>query len=384
MVAPTATGTSSDFDITNIWLQLGYVPSPHFGVQAQLLTSNPDRKPFVDQLDTLDLRLTGKRSDAQLRLYWKPGGDSSGFRVDGLFGRTRWNGSGVQDEVRQGGISAGWRTPTFGLTASAFNRSRWTPWDLSAEAGWAPDRYLSASVEAGYQTHDRQRTSRWVALRGGLNLPLGVSLSGTLRTGHVVPTPALLATPAQALNDWQGILSWNRPWVGLELGYGHASAFVPQAYRPFRPTVDSLAPAPAADWVTVGWRLAPKSWLTFQGWYSNPRGGTTPDGIPPTHSITSITLRSKFWRTFRSGIYDFKAQVAYETWGTGVIGRDASGAAIPLDGASFWRTAIEIRLDRFLLYWDRYNLQASRKTYVPGFPMLNFGSTFGVRWEFLN
>ena len=45
---------------------------------------------------------------------------------------------------------------------------------------------------------------------------------------------------------------------------------------------------------------------------------------------------------------------------------------------------IELRLDKFILYWDRYNLQASRKTYVPRFKILNFGSTFGVRWEFSN
>jgi hypothetical protein len=100
--------------------------------------------------------------------------------------------------------------------------------------------------------------------------------------------------------------------------------------------------------------------------------------------MTTATIRSKFWRTFPSGIYDFKAQLSYETWGDGVIGRDPTGAPIALDGASFWRTMIEIRLDAFILYWDRYNLQASRKQYVPGFNILNFGSTFGVRWEFRN
>jgi hypothetical protein len=100
--------------------------------------------------------------------------------------------------------------------------------------------------------------------------------------------------------------------------------------------------------------------------------------------MTSATIRSKFWRTFPSGIFDFKAQIAYETWGDGIIGRDPAGQPIALDGASFWRTMIEIRLDSFILYWDRYNLQASRKQFVPGFGILNFGSTFGVRWEFKN
>ena len=160
-------------------------------------------------------------------------------------------------------------------------------------------------------------------------------------------------------------------------------AFQPQAYSLFVPIVASLAPASGTEWVTVGWRLAPKQWLTFEGWYSDPRG-PTPDGIPATHSLTTATIRSKFWRTFRSGIFDFKAQVGFESWGDGVIGRDSRDDPIALEGASFWRTSIEIRLDSFLLYWDRYNLQASRKSYVPGFKLLNFGSTFGVKWVFLN
>jgi hypothetical protein len=30
------------------------------------------------------------------------------------------------------------------------------------------------------------------------------------------------------------------------------------------------------------------------------------------------------------------------------------------------------------------NLRANQQTYVPGFPIPKFGSTFGVRWEFSN
>jgi hypothetical protein len=168
------------------------------------------------------------------------------------------------------------------------------------------------------------------------------------------------------------------------VGYAHTDRFQPLAYRSFVPTVAALAAAPPTDWVTVNWRLAPRQWLTLEGWYSDPRGRATPDGLPPTHSLTFATIRSKFWRTFRSGIFDFKAQLGFESWSNGIIGRDAIGQPIALDGASFWRTEIEIRLDRFLLYWDRYNLQASRKSYVPGFKLLNFGSTFGVKWEFSN
>lgn len=303
-----------------------------------------------------------------------------------MFGRTRWNGGGVEDEVRQGGVVIAARSSTAGFSARAFNRSRITPWDVRAALGWAPVDWFSATAEAGYQTHDRNRESRWVAVRGGLRLPLGLELEGSARKGEIVAAPALLADSAQSLTDWQGTVRWQWPGAAVEVGYGRSDAFRPLAYRPYLPSIPVAATAPRTDWLTVGWRLTPRKWLTFEGWYSDPARASArlPDGVPATHSLTTGTIRSKFLRRFRSGVFDLKAQLAYETWGDGVIGRDSLGGAIALDGASFWRTEIEIQIDRFRLYWDRYNLQASRKTYVPGFPIVNFGSTFGVKWEFSN
>jgi hypothetical protein len=386
MVAPTSTGTSSDFDLTNVWLQLGFVRQ-RFGVQAELFSSSPDRKPFViNASDTLELQGTGKRSDAQLRVFWRKRTDDLGLRVDALLGITKWHGSGVDDQIRQGGAVVAWRSPTVGLSLRALNRSRRTPWDVLAEAGWTPVAPMSFSAEAGYQKHDLGRHSQWVAGRASLALPLGFEAAATLRTGSFVAAPSILTEKSQKLTDWQGTLRWQRPRLGFEVGYGRSDAFRAQPFRPYTPTVAAFAPAPATDWLTVGWRLAPKKWLTLEGWYSDPTSKHLPDGVPATHSITSATIRSKFWRRFRSGIYDLKAQLAFESWGDGVIGRDTTGAVIRLDGASFWRTEIEIRLDSFLLYWDRYNLAASKKSYVPGFPVIRGGttSTFGVKWEFTN
>ena len=384
MVAPTATGDASDFDITNVWAQVGYVPDERFGVEAELVSSHPDRKAYIALQDTLELRTTGKRNDAQLRVFWRSSGSGQGLSVNGILGRTRWDGSGVTDKVRQGGVELEWRSPTLGLMLHGFNRSRITPWDLQARGSWAPIDRFAGEVEAGYQKHDGDRRSTWLAASGSLTLPLGLDLQGTLRQGSIVSAPALLAQSSQSLTDWQLTARWERPWVGLEGGYGRTDGFRPVAFRSFTPTVAGFATAAPANWVTVGWRLSPRRWLSFQGWYSDPAGKHPPDGIPATHSLTTATIRSKFWRTFRSGIFDFKAQLGYESWGDGVIGRDSTGAPIALEGASFWRTAIEIQIASVLIYWDRYNLQASRKSYVPGFRLLNFGSTFGVRWEFLN
>jgi hypothetical protein len=131
-------------------------------------------------------------------------------------------------------------------------------------------------------------------------------------------------------------------------------------------------------------RIAPLQWLTLEGWYSDPRD-TSPQGVPPTHSITAATIRSKFLRQFPSGIFDLKLRLAMETWGRGgTIGLDGAGAPIPLRGATFVRSLLQIQLDRFTIYWDRLNLTSSDFTYVPGFEIPGLGSNFGVRWEFLN
>jgi hypothetical protein len=140
---------------------------------------------------------------------------------------------------------------------------------------------------------------------------------------------------------------------------------------------------PEVDWLTARVRLAPLRWITLEGWYSDPRE-VTPEGIPPTHSMTAVTLRSKFLRQFPSGIFDLKLRLGVETWGTGVIGRDGAGTPVTLRGATFFRSLLQIQLQSFILFWDRGNLSATGSTYVPGFEIPAYGSVFGVRWEFLN
>jgi hypothetical protein len=100
--------------------------------------------------------------------------------------------------------------------------------------------------------------------------------------------------------------------------------------------------------------------------------------------VSAATIRSKFLRQFPSGIFDLKLRLSVESWGTGIIGRDLAGLPIELRGATFFRSLIQIQLDRFYLYWDRGNLSSTDLTYVPGFRIPGYGSNFGVRWEFLN
>ena len=385
--SPSIGGVSSDYSNTQVLAQGGYIPSDRFGVQYRLLRSGPKRDPYVTTADgvedTIGLGYDAKRTDAQLRMTLKgKGNEGLGPRADLIYARTGWEGEGVHQQVNQIGGHFTYRAPTFSLSASAFHRTRWTPLDIRASAGWNPVPLFSARAELVHQRHFGGRNSDYANLAAGLELARGLGVTGTARLGKVVAAPAILADAEQDIRDYQAALGWNRARLGFEVAYARTAAFAPPAYPEF-PQIASLATTPATEWITASARVAPLQWLTFETWYSDPRN-VAPDGIPPTHSVASATIRSKFLRKFPSGTFDLKLSLALESWGTGVIGRDAGGAPVTLRGATFVRSLIQFALGGFSVYWDRVNLTSTRLGYVPGFEIPAYGSNFGVRWEFLN
>jgi hypothetical protein len=233
-----------------------------------------------------------------------------------------------------------------------------------------------------HQRHFGGRNSDYVNLSAGLEPVRGLALTGSARIGKVVAVPSILESSEQDVRDYQAALGWGSARLGFEVSYARVSAFSPPAYAEFR-RIAALGPAPQTEWITASARVAPLQWITFEGWYSDPRGAA-PEGIPPTHSMLAGTIRSKFLRTFPSGIFDLKLRLAMENWGTGTIGRDVLGAPVQLRGATFVRSLIQFQLGSFSVYWDRVNLTSSRLGYVPGFEIPELGQHFGVRWGFLN
>ncbi|HEX3233660.1 MAG TPA: Plug domain-containing protein [Gemmatimonadales bacterium] len=384
--SPTASGVSSTYSNTQFWGQGSYVPSGKFGIQYQLIRSGPNRRAFtisdVTANDTIGLGFKAKRTDAQIRMSLRARDDGLGPGVDLVYARSAWDSPGIDQQINQLGGYASFRAPTVSLGASALHRSRWTSLDLRGSAGWTPLTAFSASAEAVHQSHDGGRKSDYVALAAGLSPLRGLALTGTARLGNIVAAPAILADTAQKLRDFGATLGWDRSRLGLQVGWSRTAAFSPFAYAEFT-RVASLAPTPDVDWLTLGVRVAPLQWLTVESRYADPRNATI-DGVPPTHSVNTATIRSKFLRKFRSGIFDLKAQFSMESWGRGIIGRDATGAPITLRGATFYESLLEIQLQSFTLYWDRRNLQATKLAYVPGFQIPSYGSNFGVRWVFSN
>ena len=385
--SPTAGGAGSDYSNTQIWAQGSYIPSERFGVHYQLVHSRPKRDPYVTVAagfqDTIGLGYDATRTDAQIRVMLKGRGTQGlGPRIDLMYARTGWNGEGLKQQIDQIGGYLSYRAPSFSVTGSAFHRTRWTPLDARASLGWNPVAPLSAWGELVHLQHFGGRSSDYANLSAGLELVRGLAVTGTARIGKVVAAPAILTDPEQDVRDYQAALGWNHSRLGFQVAYARTSLFAPPAYPEYIRIV-SLASSPTTEWITASARLAPLQWMTLEGWYSDPRG-VTPDGVPPTHSMVAGTIRSKFLRTFPSGIFDLKLRLALETWGTGVIGRDSLSLPVTLKGATFLRSLIQIQLDKFTIYWDRGNLTSTSLPYVPGFEIPAYGSVFGVSWEFFN
>jgi hypothetical protein len=386
--SPTASGLRSDYSNTQIWAQGSYIPSHRFGVQYQLIRSAPNRREFIISNagvdDTIGLGYKAKRTDAQIRvsLASRRAAEGLGPRIDLIYNRSAWNGGGLEQQINSIGGYLTYRMPTLSLVGSAFHRNRWTPLDTRLSLSWNPVGPFTVSADLVHQRHFGGRNSDYADVAAGIQFARGLAITGTARLGKVVAAPAILADTTQDVRDFQGALGWARARLGFQVAYARTSDFAPFGYADY-PRIAGFAPAAETEWITASVRVAPLQWLTLESWYSDPRG-LAPEGVPPTHSVSAATIRSKFLRQFPSGIFDLKLRLAVESWGRGTLGRDASGTAVPLRGATFIRSLIQIQLDRFTIYWDRGNLTATNRTYVPGFEIPGYGSNFGVRWEFLN
>lgn len=372
------------FSVTNSWGQVDFVPSGRFGVQVRYRGMSAERTPARSpsaSTDTTTRGVDGQRGDLTARMMVRSRADGLGGRVDAFYSRTTW--SDTLDQRRwQAGLLAGLRQETWSLGASAILGSRFTRFDGRAHLGWAPTEFFSAAVEGVTQAYDSTRSGRWITARGGLRLPLGVELGGTVRMGDLVARPAVAADTAQELSEQELSVGWTQPWAGLRVTWSRLGDGQPVPFRQFI-VVDSLSRPGTTEWLTVAARLRPRQWLTISGWFSDPLDGS-PEGNPPTHSVVEGAIRSKFLRTFPSGIFDLKLALTVETWGAGVLGRDAGGLPVQVEGATMMRGLIQVQFSGFIFYFDRLNLVNSRKVHVPGLPAPLNGSTFGVRWTFLN
>lgn len=377
-------GGTGGANITNGWAQLGWMPTPHFSIQGQYFTQDLSRDSLLDAVtgDSLSPALSGTRTDENLRASWQQRTDGLGPRLDFYAAQTFWKGDSLQERLGVIGGIATLRRANLSAELTTLTYSAWTQLDNRINLAWAPSHLLSGSVEFINQDHSGNRASDWGTARLGLQLPAGFRIGGVLRDGHRVQNPSIVTDSAQKVQDGEVTAAIDLKALTIEAGFTRDNAWQPTAYEEFT-AIPGLAPLPRTDWITGHIRLAPLGWLTFESVYEEPRH-ILPDGVPPQHTYTTVTGRSRFLRNFPSGIFELKAQVALEAWSPGLGGHDTMGAPIPLPAASFYRADLQIKIGPFIAFFDRVNLKAVKTGSVPGYPIVLAGSTYGMRWEFSN
>lgn len=369
------------------WLQLGYVPNARIGVQAQVMSRIITREALLDNVthDTLSPLLTGTRTDAQLRASWRQRDDALGPSVNLFAAHTSWSSDsapGAEGLSEFGGVAA-MRAPDWSAQLSAWHYTRWTNLDSRLDLGWSPRRWATATVQVVAQRYDHDRVGQWVTGRLGVQLPYGFHLGGDVSQGHRVDSPSLPEDSVRQFLNAEVTGGYTSHALTLDGGFVNNDAWRPQSYPEFA-AIASYAPLGRTQWATAHIRYAPVGFFTLETVYQEPLHGALPDGTPPHHAVSTATLRSRFLRNFPHGIFDLKLQLVAESWSDGVGGRDTTGAAIPLHGATFYRAIIQLQIGPLIAYYDRENLGAVRTGYVPGYQIQPIGGTFGIRWEFTN
>ena len=375
--SPAATGS---FQNTQIWGYTSFVRTEGFGVELQYVGASPDRDAFAD-VGFAGERFEGRRSDLLARVFIGKGSEGTP-RADLIAARSAFDSAGIDQSLSQLGGALTLRGATWSARAAAFRQSRWTSIDGNASLAWSPATLLTVAAEGAYRRHDGSRSTAWMGFRGGIGLPAGLSISGSARNGRLVAAPAIASSSEQSLSEAEGVVSWDLRRASAFASYSRTKSFAPPSFQAY-PGIPLIAPSGRTDWLTVGGRLAPLSWISVQGWWSDPRKGT-PDGLPPRHYSATATIRSKFLRRFPSGAFDLKLELGVEGWDTGILGRDAGDVPVTVPAATFVRSLAQVQLQSFSVFFESRNLAGRATGYVPGFRIPRYAGFFGLRWGFHN
>ncbi len=391
-----ASGSGRGDQTFDLWGRLEWHPTRRTGASYQVRRQRHDRDAVGPGPEVIER--FGTRTDFLFSFFAGTRDDGLGLRADGLIGSTSWSSDSITPDVpdqtvRQARLRLRYRRPSW--TTEIVGRigdARVTS-ELLGRIGWVPLRGVVLSADGRWQHHPGDRTS--LSAYGTLGLFRGpFSLMGAVEFADAVRTPALNADSAVRTLDPMVKAGFSTLPFTANVALVKREAFLPPAY-PDLPVIPGFDSTAEATYIVADVRLRTSRALTLDAWYSTPVRGGRPESAPgapieaadlqpPHHARVQLTFRSKFWRTFRSGAFDFKVQVAVESWSGGKAGLDDSGVAIELKGATFYEAFIQVQLGSFQLFWDFRNAYNSPDPYVPGLTYPKSVQSFGVKWRFLN
>jgi hypothetical protein len=389
-----ASGPARKDQAFDLWGKFEWLPTPAAGMSYQIRRQQADRDAVVEGKGGLAVspRIParhGTRTDALLTLFAASRPFDLGWRARAGLGSSSWSDDSLLGEqsVHQAYLTLGYRDPRASLEATARIADARTTTAFEARAGWAPLPGITLAADGALEEHPGGRRSR--SARATAALTKGpFSLAGTWAFQDAVQAPALLADTAQRTADRSLRASVDTRPLAVHLELVRRDAYRPLAFPELR-VIPALAPSRAATYLVAEVRIQPVAPLSLDGWYATPRHAGPPnlgvaDFQPPTHTRAQLTFRSKFWRTFRSGAFDLKVQLAMESWSRGTAGLDPVGQPIELPGTTYYETQVAFQIVGFTAFWDLRDAYNARRQYVPGLNYPNNAQVFGVRWEFKN
>jgi hypothetical protein len=375
--------SASGFQGLDLWLRLEYVPRAGIGAAMQYWQATTEREGGdVPSGGTLLARNVTRRYQ-QLTMFVDRIVDGRGLRIEGFVGSTTADGDSVVDPhtMRHAALTAIYRTPTWSATGTARVRSDRIPLATEIGLGWTPWTPLTLGARLEAARYGTGWTGARLLGTASLKLPLGLWLRGAVDVGDELEAPALQADTSRKTLDVGAFVGWSRSRFHLEAGMTRRDAYAPLA-PPELAQIPALAPAAESNYATLSGSLSPVAGVTLGGWYEHPVAGGA-DFAPPNHGTVTASFRSKFWRTFRSGVFDMRLAVQLESWSTGTAGVDAAGPIV-LPGASFINTSIQVQIAGFQIYWHMRNFTGAQESFVPGYPYGAALQRFGARWVFDN
>jgi hypothetical protein len=376
--------SSTAFGNTDLWIRAEWIPSELFGVAYQRLTTTWKRNGEPGVVDAWSQR----RVDGMLRAFAGERPDGLGWRMELAWARsTVERDTAVGDfHLDQGSVTGSYRWPTahVALTARAATRPPW-PLELLASAAWTPIPLITVSADAGRLRYPDRGAGHYARAAAGLALPLGLSARGDVAWRRALQAPALEADTLITTQDVAAAVRWDHRLATIELAGGRRDPFNPHGAPAGLATIGGLGATPATQFASVHATLRLVGWLALSGWYVHPVVGGG-DFEPPHHARLSATFHSKFWRTFPSGIFALRGELAMESWSRGAGGRDTTTTGAPhvLGGATFFETNIQLQIGDVTAFWAIRNQNAMRASYVPGLGYPKTVQSFGVTWRFRN